>query len=602
MLVAAREESPVEVGVECSVEAHGEQAGGKDWPTKVVACDVEVHGEQAGGKDWPKKVAASILEIHGEQSGGKDQLLKVPECILEIHGEHAGGKDKPLEPPKCDVEIHVGQADGKLAKYNAVIYGELTVGNKMNQELDESGDKSSGTQASGKDWPHDTKECDARVVMEQAGGKIVEREMEQEVALEREKGGATDPGEQEAAWAAGAENVGLVEERKMKMKSKIEKSTAESELKQPGLEGKEEEKLMMINREEEEEKAGNGESEEEKKKTGNGESEEEGKKAGNGESEEEKKAGNGESEEDKKAGNSESEEEEEKAGNGESEEEEEKAGNGESEEDLEEKAGNGESEEEEKAGNGESEEEEDEKAGNGESEEEKKAGNGDSQEEGKAGNGESEEEEKKAGNGESDEEEEKAGNGESDEEEKVRTSDSEEEEWVLVNPDDTDATQLDQPTRELEALVPKLENKTARVEENPDTDVENKEMNDPHPGGKVENAKAGRKIIQFEERSSANAETVRMAWDNQARMWMTTYMEGMGQMPEATGQGWRMDKLGTSAMEDKQGIKINSLIGKAEAPPEAWRPEVSGKPVLQIISSALGKEMISSFLIGVFAS
>ena len=71
MLVAAREESPVEVGVECSVEAHGEQAGGKDWPTKVVACDVEVHGEQAGGKDWPKKVAARIPEIHGSNLEGK---------------------------------------------------------------------------------------------------------------------------------------------------------------------------------------------------------------------------------------------------------------------------------------------------------------------------------------------------------------------------------------------------------------------------------------------------------------------------------------------------------------------------------------------------
>ncbi len=62
-----------------------------------------------------------------------------------------------------------------------------------------------------------------------------------------------------------------------------------------------------------------------------------------------------------------------------------------------------------------------------------------------------------------------------------------------------------------------------------------------------------------------------------------------------------MDKLGNSETEDKQGIKIHSLIGKAEDPPEAWRPEVSGKPVLQIISSALGKEMISSFLIGLFS-
>jgi hypothetical protein len=205
----------------------------------------------------------------------------------------------------------------------------------------------------------------------------------------------------------------------------------------------------------------------------------------------------------------------------------------------------------------------------------------------KAGNGESEKEEEKAGNGESEEEEEeKAGTGESEEEEKVRTCDSEEEEWVLVNPDDTDATKLDQPTSKLEALVPKRENKTAGVAENRDADVENKEMDDPHLGGKVENAKAGKKIIQFEERSSANAETVRMAWDKQARMWMTTYMEGMGQVPE----GWRMDKLGTSATEEKQGIKINSLIGKAEDPPEAWRQEVSGKPVLQIMSSGLGKK------------
>jgi hypothetical protein len=530
MLVAAREESPVEVGVECSVEAHGEQAGGKDWPTKVVACDVEVHGEQAGGKDWPTKVAVRILEIHEEQSGGKDQLLKVSECDLEVHGEHA----KPLEPPKCDVEIHVGQADVKLTKYTAVTYGELTVRNKM----DESGHKSSGTQASGKHWPHDMKECDARVFREQAaGGKIVEREMEQEGALEMAKGGAKNAGEQEAAWAPEAENAGLVEERKMKMKSKIEKSMAESELKQPGLEGKEDEKLMMSNREKEEEDRTHGVKVE---------------NVGTGESVEGKKAGNGESEEEEKAGTGESEKEEEKAGNGESEEEEEKAGNGES--DMEKKAVKGESEEKEKAGNDENEEEEEEKAGNGENEEE--------------------------------EEEENAGTSESEKEEKARTSDSEEEEWVLVEPDDTEATRLDQSTSKLEALVPKRENKTAGLEENPGTVVENKEVNDPHLGGKV-----GRKTIEFEERSSSNAETVRMAWDKQARMWMTTYMEGMGQVQEATGQGWRMDK---------QGIKINSLIGKADDPPEVWRPEVSGKPVLQIISSSLGKRRFLLFLMKPF--